>query len=41
MPQNEGQYGVKIPWNKGTFKENVVHKPTFRLSEFTAEIIRK
>ena len=33
MPWNEGSYGVKIPWNKGTFTENVVHEPTFMAYE--------
>ena len=33
MPWNEGSYGVKISWNKGTFTKNVVHKPTFMAYE--------
>ena len=33
MPYNEGSYGLKIPWNKGTFTENVVHEPTFMAYE--------
>ena len=31
--KNEGSYGVKIPWNKGTSTENVVHEPTFMAYE--------
>ena len=33
MPENEGSYGVKIPWNKGTFTENMVYEPTFMAYE--------
>ena len=29
MPKNEGSYGVKSPWNKGTSTENMVYEPTF------------
>ena len=28
-----GSYGVKIPWNNGTFTANMVHKPTFMAYE--------
>ena len=33
MSYNEGSYGVKIPWNKGIFTQNVVHEPTFMVYE--------
>ena len=33
MLSNEGSYGVKIPWNKGTFTQKMVHEPTFMAYE--------
>ena len=33
MPLNEGSYAVKIPWNPGTFTENMVSELTFMAYE--------